>query len=339
MPIFIPAEHVTEDNSFGQVVNRLRKEYIDPELKLRSIETFAAAGIEIHGKEHRVYLDDEVSIEIDFKERKIQPPDAGKPISLKLQEIKDISWHDAAINKASAKILLIHFNKNWWILKADLGKQKHLKEKLEYKQTWKVRGSSYLPLNLRRQEKETTLKQWRNNFEKDLPSVWKRHVTISQRYNGLIVYDGNYYDLFLEAQNHYILGNFFVAILLCRAAAEQALIRILLKSGKGFDIYKKNDGKKLKSIEELVRACRSYSLFKSKYPLSKIAAKKLNALSNIASDLVHPKVELDEMNKYKDKALHCMDIIHLVIKKHLNFVKDTGTLSGYRPSGQVKRLK
>ena len=175
---------------------------------------------------------------------------------------------------------------------------------------------------------------------RELPLMWKRHLTVSQRYRGVMVYDGNYFDLFSHAQELFVLGYYYSAIIICRTAAEQALVSVLTKTGQGFEIYKSGTGKKkLKSIEELVATCRSFSLFGRKYPINKAAAKKLNDISIVASELVHPKNDLGELVLYKKNAVKCMDNLHYVIKHHLNFVKDTGKVSGYRIAGSNKRLK
>ena len=341
MAIFVQNENVKNNQSFGQVISKAIKEYIEPELKQRKLTGFASVGIEIlQDGTHKVYLDNEVQLLLEFKKRKINPSDTGKPINVDLHEIKDIKWHDRKLNKNSAKILVVHFNKDWWIWSADFKNKKELEEKFKINRTFKVRGSGYLPLNIRKQEKGEFMQGWRAGLEKELSAMWKRHITTSQRYRGVMVYDGNYFDLFSHAQELYILGYYYSSIIICRSAAEQALIQILLKSGKGFDVYKQNKGKKkLKSIEQLVATCRSRSLFRNKYPINKRAAAKQNEISIIAGDLVHSKHDLDKLESYKKKAVKCMDNLQYAIKNHLNFIKDTGVVSGYRFSGSATRLK
>lgn len=341
MAIFIPHNNVESNQSFGQAINKARVEYIEPELRRRNITSFTVAGVEILGdKSRKVYLNGEVQLIIEFKDRKIKPSDTSKPIKIDLHEIKNVKWHSKKLDKNSAKILIVRFNNDWWILDMDFKKNKKLEEKFRITRTFKVRGGGYLPLNLRKQEKKSFFKQWAVGLQKELPNMWKRHITVSQRYRGSIVYDGNYYDLFLHAQELYVLGYYYAAITLCRTAAEQSLVSILVAKGKGFEIYKRTRGKrKLKSIEQLVETCRSYSLFRGKYPINKTAAKKLNEISNIASALVHPKQELNELDEYKPIAIKCMDNLDYVIKKHLNFIKDTGVVSGYRIAGSAKRLR
>lgn len=341
MAIFVQNENVKNNQSFGQLINKVNKEYIEPELKQRKLSDFASAGIELlpNGTK-KVYLNDEVQLLLEFKKKRVNPNDVGKPISIDLHEIKDIKWHDKKLDRNSAKILVIHFNKDWWIWVADFKNRKELEETFKITRTFKVRGGGYLPLNLRKQEKNEFAKGWRVGLEKELPAMWKRHITVSQRYRGVMVYDGNYFDLCSHAQELYILGYYYSSIIICRSAAEQALISILLKSGKRFEIYKQDKRKKkLKSIEQLVATCRSYSLFRNKYPINKRSAAKLNEISTIAGDLVHPKHDLDKLESYKKKALKCMDNLQYVIKNHLNFIKDTGVVSGYRFSGSATRLK
>ncbi len=341
MTIFIPHKNVESNISFGQAINKALKAYIDPELKKRKLDSFGSAGIEVmlNGK-HKVYLNDEVQLILEFKKRKINPNDVGKPINVDLHEIKDVKWHDNALDKISAKIVVVRFSKDWWIWDADFKYNKNLEEKFRVTRTFKIRGGGYLPLNIRKQEKAQFMKDWQTGLEKELPAMWQRHITVSQRYRGAMVYDGNYFDIFSHAQELYVLGYYYPSIIVCRTAAEQSLIQILLKCGKRFEIYKKMRGtRRLKSIEQLVETCRSYSLFRGKYPINKTSAKKLNDISYIASNLVHPKHDLDKLDSYKEKTIKCMDNLQYVIKQHLNFIKDTGTVSGYRFTGTAKRLK
>lgn len=340
MAVFVQNENVKNNQSFGQVINKVNEEYIKPELKQRKLTGFMSAGIELlpNGTK-KVYLNDEVLLLLEFKKRKVNPSDTGKPISVDLHEIKDIKWHNKKFNKDSAKILVVHFHKDWWIWSADFKNRKELEENFKINRTFKVRGGGYLPLNIRKQEKGEFIQGWRAGLEKELPAMWKRHLTASQRYRGTMVYDGNYFDLFSHAEELYILGYYYSSIIVCRIAAEQALVRILLKTGNVSDVYKKVGSKSLKSIEDLVTTCRSYSLFHGKYPINKVAAGKLNDISKLASSLSHPKSDLEELEKYKVMALKCMDNLYYSIKQHLNFVKDTGVVSCYRFSGSATRLR
>jgi len=341
MAIFIPHNNVESNQGFGQVINKTHAEYIKPELKRRNITSFSVAGIEVFdNKNHKIYLNDEVQLTIKYKDRKNKLSNGGKLIKIDLNKVKDIKWYNKKLNKKSAKILIVRFNDNWWILDADFKENKDLKNKFKFTRTFKVRGGGYLPLNLRRQEKKEFHNQRTIGLQKELPNMWKRHITVSQKYRGCIVYDGNYYDLFLHAQELYILGYYYATITLCRTAAEQILVSILTNKGKEREIYKQIRGKlKLKSIEGLVKTSRSYSLFHYKYPINKTAAKKLKEISDIASDLVHPKKELSKLDDYKQIALKCMDNLNYVIKKHLNFIKDTGVASDYKIDGSAKRLR
>lgn len=341
MPIFVPHENVKSNTSIGQAIKKTNSQYIEPELKRRGLKSFSSAGIEIyHDGKSKVYLDDEVQIEIGFKKRKINPSDTGKAITLNLNEIKDVIWHRKGLRKDSAKILLIRFNKDWWIWDADFKKRTDLIDRFNVVTSVTIRGGGYMPLKMRRQEKSAFVKGWQDGLTLEILDMWKRHITVSQKYRGSMVYDGNYFDIFLHAQELFVLGYYYSSVILTRTAAEQALIRILEKSGKGLEIYKQDRGKrKLKSIEQLVETCRSYSLFHKRCPINRIAARKLNEISNISSDLVHPKHDLDMLNMYKKQALICMDNLNYVINRHLNFVKDTGVVSGYRPAGSARRLK
>jgi|GEM_PF-2671250 len=341
MAIFIPHSNVEHNKSFGQAINKIKQVYIDPALAKRQLADFASVGIEIFKNgTSKIYFDDEVHFLIELKNKRISPTDVGKSINIALHDIKDLRWNDKTLNKHSAKILIVRFSKDWWIYYADFRKIKGLEEKFKIIQTFTIRGGGHLPLKMRREQRCDFMKNYRSVLENELPQMWRRHVTVSQKYTGVMAYDGNYFDLFLHAQELYVLGFYYSSIVICRTAAEQALITILTNKGRGLEIYKREAAKrKLKSIEHLVETCRSYELFKKKYPINKVAARKINQISKIASQLVHPKNNLEELEKYKKDAIKCMDNLQYIIKKHLNFIKDTGVVSGYRLAGPSQRLK
>ena len=116
MAIFIPNENIKKNLSFGQAVNKAIKEYVEPELKRRNLKGFGAVGIEILADgSSKIFLDNEVVISIEFKDKKLNPSDTGKNINVDLQEIKNLKWADKNVSKKSAKILIVRFNQNWWI--------------------------------------------------------------------------------------------------------------------------------------------------------------------------------------------------------------------------------
>lgn len=338
--LIIPNQNVVNNESFGQFINKLKDEFIEPELRKRNASLFSSALIEVLSDDSsNVYLDDEFELVVEFKEKKLNPNDLGKNITLDIKDIEDVNWKNKNINKNSAIILVIRFNDNWWLLKADFKTHKYLEDKFRVRKTFKVRGGGYLPLKMRRQEKGQFAQQWQDGLKKELPSMWTRYVTTTQKYRGTMVYDGNYFDLFIQAQEFYILGYFYSSIVMCRIAAEQALVNIFITKGNAFEIYKRDksaEGKlMLKGIYALVKSCR-----KQKKPLiNKASEKKLKDIADLANDLVHPKNNLTEMDKYKKSAVKCMDNLNYVIRMHLNFVKDTKIVSGYKFSRMVKRLK
>lgn len=343
MAIFIPNKNIEDNQGFGQAVNKVIKEYIDPEIKQLKLRGFRSAGIEIFKDgSSKVYFDDNVEIVLEFKNKKIKPEDNGKEISVDLLNIKNVEWQDKKLSKNSAKILIVHFSKDWWIWSANFNKIKGLEDKYRITTTHKIRGGGYLPLQLRKQEKKDFINGWKIGLDGELNQMWKRYLTTTQKLRGVMVYDGNYFDLFFHAQELYILGYYYSSAVICRSAAEQALISILTKVGKGFEIYyPKKEGKNrmVKGIKDLVETCRNAKLFTGKCPINATAEKKLIEIARIANDLVHPKQDISTSDSYKYKALKCMENLQYVIKKHLNFVKDTGNVSGYRFTGSTKRLK
>jgi len=47
MAVFVQNENVKNNQSFGQVINKVNKEYIEPEFKQRELTDFVSAGIEL----------------------------------------------------------------------------------------------------------------------------------------------------------------------------------------------------------------------------------------------------------------------------------------------------
>lgn len=338
MAVFVPQKKVDDNTGFGRLINEFSREYVSPELTKRNVASFYCALIELVDADTRhILLDEEVHVILEFKNRKLDPGDTGKRIPINLKEIKNVSWPLKGIRRNSAKILMIHFNNDWWILKTDFRKHPELEARYKLTTTHKVRGGGYLPLSMLRKQKSEYLSKWQKGLQVELPGMWKRYVAVSQKYRGAMVYDGNYFDLFMHANDLFVLGYYYTVIILCRTAAEQALVTLLMNRGKAFDIYKTNG--KIKSLQDLVGTCRSHSVFGRRLPINKSSAKKLNEVARLAGDIVHPKQDLGELDQYKDDAIKCMDYLYYVIKSHLNFIKDTGTVSGYKIKGTVKRLK
>ena len=330
--IIIPNKNVEEDNSYGTAVNIIIEKYTK-----RS--DFGVVLLELgeKGDVKNMLFDESVKMTIEFNREKIlEKAKKNRNLQIKLGQLKKIGWTKKQVSEETVKIILWRFDKDYWILNYDFKDNLKLFKKIIVK-TVKVRGGGYLPFEMRKQEKEEFMKGLRDELEKELPAMWSRYLTTTQRYRGTMCYDGNYFDLFSHAQDLFILGHYFETIQLCRIATEQALLSILAKSGNIKSAYR--NGNKIKSIEGLVEACRNKKLFPKKFPIDKISAKKLNKISNKAGDLTHLKLELVEEDKYKEDALFCMDNLSSVIKKHLNFIKDTKQTSGYKISGKAKRLK
>lgn len=340
---FVASQNVIKDNSLGQAINKAVKLYVNPELKKRKIKDFQVAGILIEPKKPvKVYLDSEVEVLIEFKKRKLDPEDTGKNINIRVDEIENINWNISNISENTAIIFICKFNENWWVWDANFKGQSDLEKNFQVVTTHVIRGRGHLPLKLKKQTKPDFYSEQEIELKKKLPSVWRRHLTISQRYTGVMSYDGNYFDLFTRAQKLYEIGDYYSSIVICRIASEQAVIRILVKSGKIFDAYrdtKQGKSEDLKGIKELVDTCFDQKIFKNKkYPINRISKKKLIEIAHTANDLVHSKVNLQNMDSYKETALKCMDNLHYVIKNHLNFIKDTKVVSGYRHKGKSNRL-
>lgn len=135
MPV-VSNKLVKNNTGFGRTINQCIDLFIKPYLKesgqAYSQDTFRTALIEIfdQGRKPKVQFGTDVSIKIEFKQgRVLSKKDIGKPITLDLREIKDISWHEGDLDANSAKILIMRFNKDYWVLNFDFRyNQKIVKE-------------------------------------------------------------------------------------------------------------------------------------------------------------------------------------------------------------------
>jgi hypothetical protein len=242
--IIIPNKNLELNISYGEVVNKITKEYVLPEVEKRKIKQYEIVGIEILKDENiKIYFNYELKLMLEFKDKQIQIKDKQKKIKIDLHNIKNIKWNNKELQKDSAKIVIWYFNKDYCILCWDLKNRKDIISKFKGTKTYNLRGGGFLPLKERKKEKDVFFQGWKKIIEDELSAMWLRNITVSQKYKGPIVYDGNYFDLFNHAQGLYILGYYYPTIILCRSAIEQALISILLKSGHPYEIYIKGSKK------------------------------------------------------------------------------------------------
>lgn len=126
MPL-VHNESVEKNEGYGRAINQVFDLYIRPYFKDRGHrfewEKFRTAIIELFDDERRprIRTGTDVPIEIVFdpQKRTVSPADVGKSTSIDLREIKKISWHEGVLDNNSAKVLVMRFNKDWWILNFD----------------------------------------------------------------------------------------------------------------------------------------------------------------------------------------------------------------------------
>ncbi len=125
MAVLVPNNLVEKNEGYGRTINQFFDIWLKPYYKeLRQKfdkQKFEATIIELFddGRNPKIKLGDNAQIEIEFKKPKIKPEDVGKNISVELKEIKSVNWPSKGMDKNSAKVLLLRFNKDWWILNFD----------------------------------------------------------------------------------------------------------------------------------------------------------------------------------------------------------------------------
>lgn len=147
--MIIPTKLVIENKEFGRSVNQMMEIFVNKEMQRRKVTEFKAAIIEIFdtGKDPKIYLNEEAPFKLSLKDRKFEKNDIGKEITVKLKEIKSINWEERLLDKNSAKIFIIRWNKNYWLLDFDFRYNKATaKLKLERASEF-LRGTKELDIN------------------------------------------------------------------------------------------------------------------------------------------------------------------------------------------------
>lgn len=150
MPL-VSNELVKNNAGFGRTINQCIDLFVKPYLKKSgqtyNQDTFRTALIEIfdQGRKPKVKFGTDVSIKIEFnKGRTLSKKDIGKPVTLDLREIKDISWHEGDLDVNSAKILIMRFNKGYWVLNFDFRYNQKIVEEIKARATEFLEGTKTL---------------------------------------------------------------------------------------------------------------------------------------------------------------------------------------------------
>ncbi len=131
MAIAVTNKKVLSNEGYGITINQMIQLFINPELKKRKKSRFKAALIELFDyQDNIVRIDNEFKCEFELMKPILKKTDVGKPKNYKLEDLKDISWHEKSTDPNSAKILLIKWNKDWWIIDYDFRYNKQIAKKL-----------------------------------------------------------------------------------------------------------------------------------------------------------------------------------------------------------------
>ncbi|MCC7432269.1 hypothetical protein IT412_01965, partial [Candidatus Peregrinibacteria bacterium] len=122
MAIIVGDEFVQKNEEYGRTINQIVEFFISPVLKEKKRSEFHAAYVELFddGRPNRVLLDGEVkfvavlSPELQKKLKKIK-----KISGFQLSQITDITFSPTIATPNAAKILLIKWNKDLWVLNFD----------------------------------------------------------------------------------------------------------------------------------------------------------------------------------------------------------------------------
>lgn len=123
MAIIVPSKLVEQNEGFGRTINQLMEIFINKEREMdkKSVKEFQVAIVEIFddGKSPKVYLDEEATFILTFKNKKLDQNSVGRKMTVDLKEIEKIEWHNGALGKNSAKFFIVRWNKDYWVLGFD----------------------------------------------------------------------------------------------------------------------------------------------------------------------------------------------------------------------------
>lgn len=138
MAMIVRHADVVGNENYGRSINQILTWHVKPTLadgkSYYEMENFRAVLVEMFddGRSPVIKLNGDFKMSIEFKSPKINPSDVGKNISMDLKEIKEISWIDAETDGNSGKILIVRFNKDYWLLNFDFRyNKKDAKKKAE----------------------------------------------------------------------------------------------------------------------------------------------------------------------------------------------------------------
>jgi len=125
MTLIVKHIDVVNNENYGRTINQFLTWHVEPTLKrgksCYEMENFRVLMVEMFDDERLriIKLNGNCKMGIGFKNPKINPADVGKIVSMDLKEIKEISWIDDETDGNSAKVLIIRFNKDFWLLNFD----------------------------------------------------------------------------------------------------------------------------------------------------------------------------------------------------------------------------
>lgn len=115
MAILVSNEDVKSNSGFGRTIKQLIDLYIHP----TGVDEFQIALIEFFDDQNKppiVHFNEDVQIQIKFKEAKLTPESVGKSFDVRLDNIAEITWVDENLDGDSGKAMLFACSKDIWIL-------------------------------------------------------------------------------------------------------------------------------------------------------------------------------------------------------------------------------
>lgn len=123
--IIVSNNLVLNNQWYGRTINDVLRVFIIPYYtkiqKTFNQDNFSCGLVEMFESNQtpNILLNDKVSLEIEFKEPKLSPNDVNKDITIDLKEIKSLLRVNDELDVNSAKILIVKFNKDFWVLNFD----------------------------------------------------------------------------------------------------------------------------------------------------------------------------------------------------------------------------
>lgn len=123
--VVVSHKDVIEGKSLGNMINQFFDLWVCPNLPIgtdiMNINQFRSCLVELfpQGGLPKVLLNQDAHFHFELNSPKLSPEDVGSNLSFDIKDIKDLKWIDSKMDPNSAKVMIVRFNTDLWIVNFD----------------------------------------------------------------------------------------------------------------------------------------------------------------------------------------------------------------------------